>query len=328
MNRQKELLLQKFADRSATGYSTKRPGRRSSFTLLGIMLASLPFFIACKVISKAPVTPPTGFDWQGHRGCRGLMPENSIPAFVRALDFPAVVTLELDLAISKDNQLIVSHEPWFNPDICHLPNGDSIPGRHAEKYLIYQTNAADIRGYDCGSWGNARFPQQQKTRTYKPTLREVVEAAHAKRMNIRWNIEIKSQPEWDGLRHPPVEEFAMRVIAEIRALKIERAVTVQSFDVRALQAMSRQAPDITLALLIENMQGFDANLEKLGFVPTIYSPYYQLVSKKLVRKCHAKNIKLIPWTVNDVASMRGLIRLGVDGIITDYPNLIEGVGKE
>ncbi len=92
--------------------------------------------------------------------------------------------------------------------------------------------------------------------------------------------------------------------------------------------MSRQAPDITLALLIENMQGFDANLEKLGFVPTIYSPYYQLVSKKLVRKCHAKNIKLIPWTVNDVASMRGLIRLGVDGIITDYPNLIEAVGKE
>ncbi len=290
------------------------------------MFAALPYFACKSTLPKGPVTIPAGFDWQGHRGCRGLMPENAIPAFLKALDFPEITTLELDLAVTKDNQLIVSHEPWFNPAICRLPNGDSIPKRDEEKYLIYQMTAAEVRGYDCGSQGNPRFPDQQKIKTYKPTLRELVEAVRAKRpdraASIRWNIEIKSEPEWDGLRHPPVEEFARLVIAELRSLGIDKNANVQSFDVRALQAMHRQAPDIPLAYLIENIRGFEANMQTLGFTPAIYSPYYHLVSQKLVRKCHAQGIKLIPWTVNDVPAMRGMIRLGVDGIITDYPNKI------
>jgi len=299
---------------------------RPSFPVFWIMLSFLPFW-ACKPASKLPVATPAGFDWQGHRGCRGLMPENSVPAFLYALDFPAVTTLELDLAVSKDNQLIVSHEPWLNAAICRMPNGDTLAQRDAEKRFIYQMSVAELQGYDCGSWGNPRFPQQQKRKTYKPTLREVIEAVRAKRPEIRWNIEIKSQAEWDGIRHPPIEEFARLVIAELKSLGIEKNATVQSFDVRALQAMHRQAPAIQLAFLIENAWSFDSNLKRLGFTPSIYSPYYLLVSKKLVRKCHGQNIQLIPWTVNDVAAMRGLIRLGVDGIITDYPNLIEAVGR-
>lgn len=291
------------------------------------MFAAIPFFFSCRS-QKNPVSAPAGFDWQGHRGCRGVMPENSVPAFLKALDYPEVTTLELDLAVSKDNQLIVSHEPWFNPAICSLPGGDSIPRRDAEKYLIYQMTVAEIRAFDCGSRGNPRFPDQQKLATHKPTLREVVEAVRAKRPHIRWNIEIKTQPEWDGLRHPPVAEFARLVIAELRALGIDQNAVVQSFDVRALQAMHSQAPEITLAFLIENLKGMEPNLEKLGFTPAIYSPYFQFVSKKLVRKCHARGMKLIPWTVNDVASIRGMIRLGVDGIITDYPNRIVEVGKQ
>lgn len=305
-------------------------GQKHSALFFWLMFAFLPYF-ACKSTPKGPVPIPEGFDWQGHRGCRGLLPENSIPAFLKALDFPEVSTLELDLAVSKDRQLIVSHEPWFNPAICRMPNGDTIPRRDEEKYLIYQMTAADLRGYDCGSWGNPRFPEQQKTKVYKPTLRELVETLRSKRPDkantIRWNIEIKSEPAWDGVRHPPVEEFARLVIAELRALGIEKNATVQSFDPRALQAMHRQAPGITLALLVENIRGFDSNLSKLGFTPDIYSPYYQFVSKKLVRKCHEKGIKLIPWTVNDVSAMRAMIHCGVDGIITDYPNRIAEVAK-
>lgn len=304
--------------------------RRREVRLLG-MFATLPFFFSCKSAYKGPVTVPAGFDWQGHRGCRGLLPENTVPAFLRALEFPEVTTLELDLAVSKDGQLIVSHEPWFNPAICRKANGDTVASKEAGQYLIYRMNVAEIREFDCGSWGNPRFPEQQKMKTYKPTLREVVEAVRAgrpqKAASVRWNIEIKSQPDWDGLRHPPVEEFARLVAGELRALGIDKNATVQSFDPRALQAMHRLAPDIQLALLIENLRGFDANLKNLGFTPAIYSPYYQLVSKKLVRKCHAQNMKLIPWTVNDAASMKGLIRLGVDGIITDYPNRIAETGK-
>lgn len=284
-------------------------------------------FIACKSLETRPVKAPAGFDWQGHRGSRGLMPENSLPAFLKALEYPSVLTLELDLAVSKDRQLIVSHEPWFNPAICRQPNGDSIRRQDEEKMLLYALTADEIRGYDCGSMGHPRFPRQQKMRVYKPTLREVVAAARAVRPDIRWNIEIKSQPAWDGLRHPPVAEFVALVIGEIRALGLDKTATVQSFDVRALRELHRQAPDLTLAFLVENTQGLEANLAKLDFTPAIYSPYYLFVDAALVKKCREKNMQLVPWTVNDVKSMRRLIRLGVNGIITDYPDLIEAVGK-
>jgi glycerophosphoryl diester phosphodiesterase len=300
---------------------------RFSFSLnqgLSILLLMLTVltFLAFKTTETRPVTIPKGFDWEGHRGCRGLMPENTLPAFLKALEFPDVITLELDLAVTKDNQLIVSHEPWFNPDICLKPNGDSIPKKDGEKLLIYQMTVAEVQAYDSGSKPYARFPNQQKMKAYKPTLREVVEAARAVRPNIRWNIEVKSQPDWDGLRHPPIEDFVRMVVSEIRSLGIEQFVTVQSFDVRALNALHRQAPDLQLSFLIENINGFESNLARLEFKPAIYSPYYLLINKKLVKELHARQIKLVPWTVNDVKSMRRLIRLGVDGIITDYPNLI------
>ena len=280
---------------------------------------------------SVPVAIPAGFDWQGHRGCRGLEPENSIPAFLHALDFPEVTTLELDLAVSKDNQLIVSHEPWFNPDICLLPTGQNIAKGEGEKYLIYQYTAAEIRGFDCGSMGNPKFPQQQKQKTWKPILREVVDSLRAKRPDrlatIRWNVEIKSEAGWDGLRHPAVDVFAQLVIDELRRLGIDAQTTIQSFDVRALQAVHRLAPDIRLVYLVENIWGLESNLEKLGFQPAVYSPVYQVVGPKLARQCHAKGIQLIPWTVDEVVSMRKMIRCGVDGIITDYPDLIPQVEK-
>ncbi|MFN0033610.1 MAG: glycerophosphodiester phosphodiesterase [Saprospiraceae bacterium] len=292
-----------------------------------LMLTALTF-LACKTTENRPVASPPGFDWQGHRGCRGIMPENTVIAFLKALQFADVTTLELDLAVSQDNQLIVTHEPWFNPAICRQPNGDSIPQKDAGKFLIYQMTVSEIRAFDCGSTGNPRFPAQQKMKTYKPTLREVVEAVRPLRPNIRWNIEIKSQPSWDGLRHPPVEEFVQLVVAEIRALGLEKSATVQSFDVRALSALHRQAPDLQLAFLIENMTGFEKNMSRLDFQPAIYSPYYLFVSKKLVQQCHARGVKLVPWTVNDVPAMRRLIRLGVDGIITDYPDKIVEVYRQ
>ncbi|MEI6410909.1 MAG: glycerophosphodiester phosphodiesterase family protein [Bacteroidota bacterium] len=292
--------------------------------ILGIF--SVLSFWACKSKFDGNLTPPPGFDWQGHRGCRGLMPENSIPAFLKAISIPEVTTLELDFAVSKDSQLVVSHEPWFNPAICRLPNGQEIPSGDKEKYLIYQSTVAEIRAFDCGSWGNTRFPEQQKQKTYKPTFREVVAAVRnadsTRAKNIQWNVEIKSEPEWDGIRTPPVEEFARIVIAELRALGLEKTAIVQSFDTRALEAMHRQAPEFRLAYLIENISGLDANLKKLSFTPQIYSPNSMLVSKKMVNKCHDLGIKVIPWTVNERSSMQDMINAGVDGLITDYPNLI------
>jgi glycerophosphoryl diester phosphodiesterase len=295
-----------------------------------MLLLNLLAFAACRVSKTDPTPTPAGFDWQGHRGCRGLKPENTIPAFVHALQYPDVVTLELDLAVSKDLQLIVSHEPWFNGGICRMPNGDSL-GRGADaKHLIFDKTAEEIRGWDCGSWGNSRFARQQREKAYKPTLREVVQAvrkALPTGKTIRWNIEIKSQPDFDGVKTPPIEQFVSIVLAEIKALSIEQTTTIQSFDVRPLQIIHRDAPQVTLAFLIENARSVEYNLDKLGFVPQIYSPYYLTVNKKKVRQCHRKDMRIIPWTVNDVSSMRRLIGLGVDGIITDYPDLIAEATK-
>ncbi len=295
---------------------------------LFMMLTALSY-LSCKVTERnRPIATPPGFDWQGHRGCRGLMPENSLPAFLHALEYPTVTTLELDLAVSKDNQLIVSHEPWFNASICLLPNGDTIKSMDAEKQLIYEKTVAEIRDFDCGSRGNPRFKDQQKQRVYKPTLREVVEAVRQYYPNkkIQWNIEIKSEPAYDGVKTPPIERFVALVVKEIKALGIDQSCSLQSFDIRPLQILHRTAADIKLAYLIENTQTFEQNIKVLGFVPQIYSPYYLFVDKKLVNACHGKGMQLIPWTVNDVMAMRQLIRLGVDGIITDYPNRIKEVG--
>ncbi|MEZ4918308.1 MAG: glycerophosphodiester phosphodiesterase family protein [Saprospiraceae bacterium] len=282
------------------------------------------FFTACSNSSNQDAGPSESFSWQGHRGCRGLLPENSIPAFLKALEYPEVNTLELDLAVSKDHQLIVSHEPWFNPDICLLPDSSRIAKKEAENYLIYKYTAEEIRAFDCGSLGNPRFPDQEKTSVYKPTLKELVEAVKSKypEREINWNIEIKSKPEWDGTRTPPIDSFVRLVVESLKSLGIDQQANIQSFDERPLQIAREIAPEIRQALLIENIWGIDANLKTLGYTPEIYSPYYKVLTKSAIKKCHSKGMKVIPWTVNEVADMQKMIGMGVDGIITDYPNRI------
>ncbi len=272
------------------------------------------------------------FDWQGHRGCRGLLPENTVPAFLKALEFPQVTTLELDLAVSKDQELIVSHEPWMSEGICSKPDGSPVTKAEAMSLKIMGMTYAEIKQYDCGSRGNARFPQQQPMKLHKPSLEDVVQAvrqycaANNKPMP-RFNIEIKSHPSGDGIFTPKIEDFAKLVVAELERLKISSLSCVQSFDLRAVQAVKRLAPQLTLAFLVENKDGFEQNLQQLGFQPNIYSPDYKLLRKKDIRALHKMGIKVIPWTVNDPKNMKKLRRWKVDGIITDYPNLISEAVK-
>lgn len=283
------------------------------------------FFLVFSACHTPPYkTSKTPFDWQGHRGARGLLPENTIPAFIKALEL-GVTTLELDLAVSKDSQLIISHEPWINPDICQNADNTPITKEEAEKKLIWHMSADEVRKYDCGSRGNPRFMTQQRMRIFKPTLAEMVEAVTAyckenKRPLPYFNIEIKSQPAWDESRTPSVKTFAALVLSSVKRLKIYAKTGIQSFDPRALEAVHQLDKKITTALLIENEGTVESNLSKISFKPSIYSPYYILVDKKVVDYCHAQNIRVIPWTVNEVTDMKALIKLGVDGLITDYPD--------
>ncbi len=272
------------------------------------------------------------FDWQGHRGCRGILPENSIPGFLRALEFP-IKTLELDVVISRDKKVIVSHEPFFSHHICKKPDGSAVSKTEEDSLKIYELSYEEIKAYDCGSRGNKRFPEQKPMVVNKPSLEEMVQAVnaycqHNNREKPFYNIEIKSRPEWYNTATPAPAEFVSLLLKELKEWGILEKTSIQSFDTAVLNEIHQQNDDVATVFLVENMEGFEANLNKLDFVPRVYSPYFKFVDKALVEQVHAKKMLLIPWTINEVEDMNKLIKLGVDGIITDYPNRISEVKAE
>jgi len=272
------------------------------------------------------------FDWQGHRGARGLLPENSLPAFTNALAL-GVTTLEMDVVISRDSQVVVSHEPWFSPEICLTPEGKPIPDNEHEKYNIFQYTYDEIKTFDCGTPENTQFPDQVKIPVRKPLLTDVFRLAEKycrdeMRNEIHYNIEIKSNPEWEGIFHPDFETFSELVFKTVDAYITWKRVTIQSFDSRVLKYYHEHHPEVMLSVLEENEQDPGKVLESLGFIPAVYSPYFKLLKQENVEWLHEKNIRVIPWTVNDPGEMKSLIEMGVDGIITDYPNLIWEIRTE
>jgi glycerophosphoryl diester phosphodiesterase len=263
------------------------------------------------------------FDWQGHRGCRGLYPENTIEAMKHALQYP-ITTLELDVVVNKDLEVIVSHEPWMAEEICLGPNGEAINDR---QYNIYKMTYTEIEKFDCGSKNHPRFPKQKKMKAIKPKLSELllsIEAEQKKlKKNISYNIEIKSlaEDELAGFQ-PDVKLFTEKVLQAIKLNLPESRFSIQSFDWRVLDYLSEKYPTITRVALIEKPYKVHEILKLLKAPPHVFSPNFQLVTKEDVDYLHSQKIKIIPWTLNTIADFKKLKSLGVDGIITDYPNLI------
>jgi glycerophosphoryl diester phosphodiesterase len=277
--------------------------------------------------SYKPLGGKKSFDKEGHRGCRGLMPENTIPAYLKAIDL-GVATLEMDAVITKDQQVVMSHEPFFNHDITTKPDGSFISAADEKSFNIYTMDYADVKRYDVGIKPNPRFPQQQKMPAVKPLLKEVIDSVEAYtaktgKKPVYYNIETKCTPATDGVFHPKPAPFVDLLMAIILEKKIESRVIIQSFDIRSLQYVHEKYPSIKTSLLVnaDDKKIFALQLKDLGFIPTIYSPAYQLVTPLLVKQCHDTGIKIIPWTVDDKATITKLTALGVDGIITDYPDL-------
>ncbi len=291
-------------------------------------------FVGCSQTSKTTITTKPvfndnlpEFDLQAHRGGRGTMPENTTEAMVDALG-TAATTLEMDVVVTKNGKVILSHEPFFNHEITTLPNGDTIPAEKEREYNIYKMDYPEVIKYDVGRKPHPRFPQQKKMPAVKPQLADVfarigAEMQTRKRPMFFYNIEVKSKPETDGKYHPPVQDYVEKVIAVVDAADLRERVIIQSFDFRVLQNLHARFPEIKNALLIEktDMRSFRKQLDDLGFMPTIYSPDESLVTANLIEECHKRNIRIIPWTVNDPARFRALKKLGVDGIITDYPSM-------
>jgi glycerophosphoryl diester phosphodiesterase len=269
------------------------------------------------------------FDIQGHRGCRGLMPENTVSAMIRALDL-GVTTLEMDVVITKDKKVLVSHEPWFGAEITTKPDGTFINSGEAMKYNIYEMDYDEVRKYDVGMKPHPRFPNQEKIKAIKPLLSDLLDSV-AESMKVRrrpfpfFNIETKCLPAGDNRFHPVPSEFIELLMDVIKEKKVEDRVIIQSFDFRTLKYLHEKYPSIKTAMLIEDSDedDFDGQLKRLGYTPDVYSPNYELVDEKLVKQSHDKGMKMIPWTVNDRKQIKKLQKMGVDGIITDYPNLFK-----
>ncbi|MDO7138323.1 glycerophosphodiester phosphodiesterase family protein [Algibacter lectus] len=266
-------------------------------------------------------------DIQGHRGCRGLLPENSMPAFFKALDL-GVDTLELDVAVSKDKIVVVSHEPYMNPVICLDTKGDTILDEDAKKYNLYQMTLNDIQQFDCGSKYHPKFPNQEKVKTYKPSLSEVLK--ETKRINpaIKFNIEIKSDAEYYDVFTPKPKEFVALVLDVLNENNECNETNLQSFDLQILEEIKIQSPKMEVALLVEDNEIIIEKLNKMSYSPAIISPYYKLLNKEIVSDLKIRGFKVIPWTVNTEQDIKLMIDYNVNGIITDYPDRVINILKQ
>jgi len=262
--------------------------------------------LLCLVVSAATLFGAEKIEVHGHRGARALRPENTIPAFEYAIA-QGVDVLELDLGVTKDGVVVVSHDAFLKAPVCTGPK---------EKAVIYEHTLAELRQWDCGAVRNPQFARQLTIPgTRIPTLDEVL--ALASKGSFKFNMETKIDPREPALTVGPAE-FVQRVLAVIRKHKLEKRVILQSFDFRTLHEMKKLAPEIELSALYSGPAKDFVAIAKEAGAPLI-SPEHRLVTPEQVQAAHAANLKVIPWTANESADWDRLIAAGVDAIITDDP---------
>lgn len=258
----------------------------------------------------------------GHRGCRGLFPENTLEAFQKALEL-GVDTLELDVCISQDLQVVVSHEPWFNHEISTQPDGSAITEENELYFKLYEMPYAAIKAFDCGLKKHPRFPYQKKIAAHKPLLKEVIDfAEEVSKKTIRYNIEIKYTTQGKQILHPDLISFSNLLLHLIEEKNIQDRTIVQCFEAEVLNFIHATKPQQTLSYLVEELGSASEHLKKLSFTPHVYSPDYTLLTPEEISFCHQKNMLVIPWTINEKEDMKRMISMGVDGIISDYPDVL------
>ncbi len=262
------------------------------------------------------------FTIQGHRGARGYLPENTLQGCCRAIELGAE-GLEIDVCVSKDKQIIVSHEPFMSRLICAFPDGKPVDTEGS--LFLKNMSVAEIQTFDCGSRGNARFITQEPIKCFKPTLYALINGVNsfceAKKLPVPfWNIEVKSHIKWYG-RLVPTPQIFLKYLAGPLSILPQNRFYISSFDPFFLRETQRQMPKIPLAFLTEHRESFQASCRRLGFLPTIYSPFYKNITASMVKNAHARGVKIMTWTVNDRVEAARLKRLKVDGIITDFPDL-------
>ena len=309
----------------------------------------MPLLLPAAVVFLAAVTTKE-LDLEGHRGTRGLAPENTLAAFARALAI-GVTTLELDLGLTRDGVVVVGHDPRLNPDIVRGPDGAWL---HAPTPAIFSLTYAELSTYDAGrlrpgSAYAARFPDQlPRDGERMPRLADVYALAErAGAEDVRFNIEIKTDPRTPQDTAVP-EDLTDAALKVVRAAGMEKRTTIQSFEWRSVRRVREQAPGLRTSCLTSEQPGDDTiqigrgkspwlgGLDPAAYgnsVPRlvkaagaeVWSPSYQDVTKERIAEAHALGLFVLVWTVNEPAEMVRIIELGVDGIISDRPDLLRAV---
>jgi glycerophosphoryl diester phosphodiesterase len=262
-------------------------------------------------------------DTKAHRGGMAWMPENTVASMINGVK-AGVKTLEMDVVISADGKVVVSHDLYMSFDFMRKPDGTDITKAEEKNFALYKMTYDSIRTYDAGTKPHPHFPEQKKMKTCKPLLSELIDSVETyvkknKLKPVYYSIEIKSSPAGDGTYHPATDVFVKGVLDVLAKTKIGKRLIIQSFDVRPLQLLHKTDPKIKLSYLVAKAS-LDEDLKKLGFIPAIYSPYYTSVNKDLVDKTHQQHMLIVPWTVDDEKSIAALGEMGADGIISNYPD--------
>jgi glycerophosphoryl diester phosphodiesterase len=259
------------------------------------------------------------FDLQGHRGARGHAPENTLAGFERALGM-GVTTLELDVGVTRDGVVVIHHDRALNPDLARGPDGGWIG---APAPLIHSLSFDELRRYDVGrlrpgSEYARRFPHQRPVDGARiPRLSELLE--RTKKLAVRFNIETKIAPDAPH-ETPAPEPFARALIGEIRSAGVQERASIQSFDWRTLKVVEREAPEIATVYLTDERGSDPAKVHAAG--ARIWSPDFRALDAAKVAAARALGLRIVPWTVNEPGDIRRVLRLGVDGIISDYPDRV------
>lgn len=262
----------------------------------------------------------TSFEVFAHRGFRGLYPENTIYAMKKALSHGAV--LELDVVITRDHKVVVSHDPVLSRKIILDENGN--PLERNNRKVIYEMDYSTLRSFDLGSRPHPDFPDQERYAGYVPLLEDLIDsveryAAAQKLAEPRYMIETKLKPETDHVYHPEPAEFVSLLMEVVDRMQIRDRLIVQSFDPRTLQILNREYPDVPLAFLAKNDTSLDQNLSWLGFTPYYYSINAPYIDADLVSRCENLGMKIIIGNCNDYREIDRIQSLGVRRVITDFP---------
>ncbi len=254
----------------------------------------------------------------GHRGCKGLLPENTIISFKKALDL-GVDGIEWDVVVSKDNELIISHEPYIDTNYCKKINADN-KAHSSDDLNIYKMSTKEVKSFDCGSSFVKNYPDQKLSFQTKPTVKEAFN--ELKKYNPIILFEIKSSEKNYGFYQPYPEEYAEIITKEIKGYEHIENILFMSFDPELLNSLNKLMPNQKYILLNYNpLNNFEKCLSFLKFKPYAIGLYFPLINTETINKSHANNIQVFAWTVNDIKIGDELKTLGVDGIISDYPNL-------